>query len=285
MAASSRRHSASVIEPIALRRIAEHGDAGDALGVALGRRAARRRRRRRPGCGPAAGRPARARRSSSRSCSTNVPPSPAQQRHQLVRVDEPAPAGLDELAGVVVERLHRRVGRLGEAHVEPAARLVAEAHHGLDRLAAAGHGEAPADHDLLEAEALGERRQAPGDRRRPRRAGGRRPARRRASPGSTRGGAAPGRSAQAVADARRGSRRARARPRAGRATRPSLVADRRQVADLGDGDEPLVGRVRRGRRSRTGGPRRASRQAGDLEVATAATSAGGGRSSGAARGT
>ena len=88
---------------------------------------------------------------------------PAEQRQQLVGVHEAAPAGLDQLAGVVVERLHRRGRRLGEPHRDPLAGLVPEAHHGLDRLVGPRHGELAADDDLLEAQALGQRRQPAGD--------------------------------------------------------------------------------------------------------------------------
>ena len=48
--------------------------------------------------------------------------------------------------------------------VRPATGLVPQAHDRLDRLVRAGHGEPPADDDLLDAQALGERRQPAGDR-------------------------------------------------------------------------------------------------------------------------
>ena len=169
-----------------------------------------------------------------------MPPSPAQQRHQLVGVDEAAPPGLDQLAGVVVERLHRRGRRFGEPHRQAATGLVPQAHHRLDRLVGPGHGEPAADDDLLEAQALGERGQPAGDRGElvegqvddgpdveqdavpleAVRAG-------ELGPGPADGVEAAD---EDVLDLREGDDAA------------VVVAHRRHVADLGDGDEPLVRR-------------------------------------------
>ena len=89
------------------RRIAEHGDARDALRVALGRRAHDAD----DDAGPVPpGRPVD-RHQPAVVVEVVLDERPAvagEQRHQLVRVHEAAAAGLDELAGVVVERLHRR---------------------------------------------------------------------------------------------------------------------------------------------------------------------------------
>ena len=224
-----------------LGRVAEHGDPSHALRVAVGRRAARRRRRRRPGSPPGgrstghrAGRRRRGR--ARRTCHR----SPAQQRHQLVRVHEPAPPGLDDLAGVVVERLHRRVGRRREAHGQPAARLVAEAHHRLDRLDPSASAKRPLTTTCSRPRPSVSGAQAPGDRvDLVERQVDRRPDVEHAS-GSTRAGAASGRSR-----ARRGWRRGTPTSTlstSGRADRPAvLVAHRGEVAHLGDGDQPLVG--------------------------------------------
>ena len=51
---------------------------------------------------------------------------PGEQRSQLVRVNESTAAGLDALAGVVVEWLHRLRRRLCDPYSEPVARLVPE---------------------------------------------------------------------------------------------------------------------------------------------------------------
>ena len=143
------------------RRVAEQGDPRHPLRVALGRRAddadddAGAVLARRPLDGP------------EQAVLIEVvlderAPLAAQQRHELVRVDEAAAAGLDELACVVVERLHRRRRRRRHPDGQTPTGLVAEAHHGLHRLVGAEPGEAPADDDLLEPEAFGERHEPPG---------------------------------------------------------------------------------------------------------------------------
>ncbi len=100
--------------------------------------------------------------SSSRSCSTNEPSVAGEQRDQLVRVDHAAPTSGDDLLVVVVERLHRHRRRLGEAHGEALAGLVAEPHHHLGWLAT-GAGQPALDDDLLDAQPLGVRRQPADD--------------------------------------------------------------------------------------------------------------------------
>ena len=85
------------------------------------------------------------------------PVLPSQHRQQLVGVDEPAPPGLDQLAGVVVERLHRRRGRIGEPHRQASTGFVPQPHHRLHGLVGVGYGEPAADDDLLEAQALRQR--------------------------------------------------------------------------------------------------------------------------------
>ena len=107
MAASSRTALGLGDRAHRLRRVAEHGDAGHALGVALGRRADDAD----DDAGPVL--PRRPVDGHEPAVVVEVvlderPAGAVQQRHQLVGVDEPAAAGLDELAGVVVERLHRR---------------------------------------------------------------------------------------------------------------------------------------------------------------------------------
>ena len=96
--------------------VAEHGDSRDALRVALGRACVTT-----PTTTPArfrAGRPVD-RHEPAVVVQVVLDERAAlagEQRHQFVGVDEPSPPGLDDLAGVVVERLHRRSGGVGETH-------------------------------------------------------------------------------------------------------------------------------------------------------------------------
>ncbi len=223
-----------------LRGVAEHGHAGDAVRLADARRvdhpdhdggdvAARRAvDRREPSVGV-----------EIVLCERAA--APGEQRGELVGVDEAAPARLDALAGVVVERLHRRRRRFGDPHRQPVARLVAEAHDRVERLLRRGHQQAGADHDLLQSEPLGQRRQPTGDRVDlvERQVDDRPDVQQHAVPVESRpvGVVGPG-AADRVEAA--GERQLDLWNRHGP---PGVVADRRHAADLGNGDEATVGRV------------------------------------------
>ena len=262
------------------RRVAEEGDAGDALGVLLGRGA---------DDPDHDARPVAPRRSIHRHeppvlvevVLDEVAPVSGEQPDELVGVDGAAPPGRQHLLGVVVERRQRLDRRPGEPHRDPGARLVREAEGHLAGLAGRLSATPKRQEHLLEPEPLGH--------------GGEPPRRRRqlvqrhlddgpdveedvvglqAAPRGPRGLApadaleAPG---QDVLDLGEGGERA------------GGVTDRSQVADLGQGHEPLVGRVlRRDAVEEVGVVDR--RQPAHLEVGEPARSAAAARSWGAARG-
>ena len=87
-----------------------------------------------------------------------------EQRHQVVRVHRaPASAGQD-VACVVVERLHRGRRRLGDRQVEPASGLEAEADDCVVGPSGRRVDDAPLHHDLFDTESRGHRHEAFGDR-------------------------------------------------------------------------------------------------------------------------
>ncbi|CAA9215751.1 MAG: hypothetical protein AVDCRST_MAG76-395 [uncultured Acidimicrobiales bacterium] len=89
---------------------------------------------------------------------------PGQHRDELVGVGSSPPLRLDDLSGVLVQRLHRCGGRVVQAHAEPRPGLLAQPNHQLPhagRSARVGH--TAVHEDLVEAEAFGDRSQAAGD--------------------------------------------------------------------------------------------------------------------------
>ena len=116
IAASSRTAFGFGDRPHRLGRVAEHGHARDTLGMPIGRGADDTHH---DAGGVPAGRTfdrhERAGRRRDRARRTTRPRH-SEQREQLVRIGEAPTAHLDELAGIVVERLHRLGRRLGETN-------------------------------------------------------------------------------------------------------------------------------------------------------------------------
>ena len=191
-----------------------------------------------------ADRPATSRPSSSRSCSTNSPGGwrpvgvqRGEQTHDLGRMQRPATARRDDPPRALVERLQRLPGRVVdlERHVVPGGEEAQQPSAHAARRSA--HAAVDAQH--LEAEPGGRRRQARDQRCAARRGRGGSRATRAASRGSTPGaGAAAGGAwnSRIVSSTSTSTRSA-----SGSATCvPSSSQHRRQVAHLGEREQPLV---------------------------------------------